>query len=146
MIGAMIARKKAISAFESLSRQDIEAFMEKWAEDAIFSCPGPTGPGFPAPVSALEGKPAITEWFQHFKVKWELSSFLVKNICIKRLCWLAFGTNTIAVEWDLKLKIKGEAEDTTTSGITIIEMKKGKAAEVRVYECLGDPIWQAMNH
>ena len=40
MIGAIIAKKKARSGFDALSRHDIDAFLAHWAEDGIFIYPG----------------------------------------------------------------------------------------------------------
>lgn len=145
MIGAMMAKKKVCRAFDALSRQDLDAFLANWSENATLVRPSPAGPGFPDPIPPIEGKEAIKEWYEGFIGKWELASFIIKNVCVKRTCPLAFGTNVVTVEWDLKLITKGEADESTTSGVTVIELKKGKATEVRVYECSGDPVYQALS-
>ena len=144
MIGAIIAKKKVQSAFDSLSRQDLDAFLTNWAEDATFIYPSPTGPSFPNSIPVIEGKEAIREWYKRFIEEWEVTSFTVKNICVQRLCTIVFGTNVVTAEWDLKVITKGGAKESNTSGVTVIALKKGKATEVRVYECAGDPIWRVI--
>ena len=142
MIGAIIAKKKARSAFESLSRHDLDAFLAGWAEDATLVHPSPTGPSFQTAMPDIEGKEAIREWYQKFIEEWPVTSFTVKNICVQSI--FAFGgTNVVAVEWGLKVITKG-GKESDTSGVTVITLKKGKATEVREYECERYPIWAAI--
>lgn len=140
MIGAIIAKKKIQSAFDALSLQDIDAFLSYWADNAVFSCPGPNGSGFSDQVSGIEGKEAIRQFFNEFVRQWEYATFMVKNICVKRLCPVAIGHNVLTVEWDLMLKAKEKATNINSSGVAVIEVNNGKATEVRMYESLGNPI------
>lgn len=140
MFGAIIARRKVRSAVDALSLQDIDAFLDYWADEAIFSWATPNGPGFSEQGIKMEGKEAIREWFQAFVGQWEYATFMVKNVCVKRLCPLAFGDNILMVEWDLLLKAREKPTDISSSGVAVIEVRGGKAGEVRVYECVGNPL------
>jgi len=144
MIGAILAKRKVSAAFDALSRQDIDAFLANFDEDATLSSPNPIGSIFPPPHPTLEGKESIREWCQKFIEQWEFAYFIIKNICVKRHCPFAFNSNVVTVEWDLKLINKGEAKENSTSGVTVVDLKWGKATEVRVYECVGDPVLQVV--
>ena len=141
MIGAILAKKNVRSAFDALSLQNLDAFLNYWADQAIFLCPGPSGPGFAEQVVRIEGKEAIRGWFEAFVGQWEYATFMVKNVSVKRMCPLAVGDNVIMVEWDLLLKSRDMAKDINTSGVAVIDVTNGKAIEVRVYECLGNPLF-----
>ena len=126
MIGAIVAKRKARSGFDALSRHDLDKFLADWADDATFIYPGDL------PVSGeIEGKEAIREWFRKFMDQFPLSSFTVRNICVQNI--FAFGgTNVLAVEWDVKLTNRDE-EEIENSGVTTISLKRGKAILVRDY-------------
>lgn len=144
MIGAMIAKKKIQSAVDSLSLKDLDTFIAKWAEDAIFIFPSPAGPGIPKSNYMIEGREAIKEWYQRFLAEWEITTFFIKNICVERLCPIAIYSNFVTVEWDLTIIGKGRKRGDDTSGVTTITIENGKASEVRVYECQDDPIWRIL--
>jgi len=145
MIGAIMAKRNVRSAFDALSLQNLDAFLNYWADHAIFLCPGPSGPAFPERVVRIEGKEAIRQWFEAFVRQWEYATFMVKNVGVKRLCPLAIGDNVVTVEWDLMLKSREKAKETNASGVAVIDVKNGKAIEVRVYECLGNPLFLSDN-
>ena len=126
MIGAIIAKKKARSGFDSLSRHDLDKFLADWADDAMFICPGNLS------VSGeINGKEAIREWFMKYIDQFPISSFNLKNVFVENIFALG-GTNTIAVEWDVKLNNR-DGEEFDNSGVTIISLKGGKAVLVRDY-------------
>ena len=126
MIGAIIAKRKARSGFDSLSQHDLDAFLAHWAEEATFVYPGNLS------VSGeMKGKEAIREWFQRFIDQFPLSSFTLKNICVQNIFALG-GTNVLAVEWDVKLNNR-DGEEFNNSGVTVISLKGRKAILVRDY-------------
>ena len=57
MIGAMIGKRRVRSAFASLNRRDLPAFLANWAEDATFIFPGDV----PGVSGKIEGKKAIED-------------------------------------------------------------------------------------
>lgn len=126
MIGATIAKKKVRSAFESITRHDLDAFLANWAEDATFIYPGSQ-----AISGEVKGKKAIEERYRKFVQQFPLTSFTVKNICVQNIFALG-GTNVLAVEWDIKLSNR-EGESFENSGVTMINLKKSKATLVRNY-------------
>ena len=126
MIGAIIAKSKARAGFDSLSGHNLEKFMVDWADDATFICPGNLS------ISGeIKGKEAIQEWFKKFIEQFPVSSFNLKNICVQNIFALG-GTNTLAVEWDVKLNNR-EGNEFENSGVTIISMKGRKAVLVQYY-------------
>jgi ketosteroid isomerase-like protein len=57
--------------------------------------------------------------------------FTVKNAFVRNIC--AFGaTNSAAVEWEIEYSNKN-GKEYKNFGVTVIEMKKGKAVAVREY-------------
>ncbi|OGO03122.1 MAG: hypothetical protein A2Y91_03815 [Chloroflexi bacterium RBG_13_54_8] len=98
MIGAIIAKKRARSAFDSLSRHDPDTFLANWANNATFVYPTNLRVG-----GVIKGKQAIKEWFRKFMEQFPVSNFAVKNICVQNIFALA-GTNVLAVEWGIRLK------------------------------------------
>jgi len=87
MIGAIIAKKKARSGFDSISRHELDTLLADWAEDASFVYPGSLS------VSGeMKGKQAIKEWFGKFIEQFPVSTFRVKNICVQNIFALG-GTN-----------------------------------------------------
>ena len=126
MIGAIIAKRKARSGFDSLSRHDLDTFLADWAENATFIYPGSLS------VSGeTKGKQAIKEWFRKFVEHFPVSSFTVKNICVQNIFALG-GTNVLAVEWDIKVNNR-DGDEFENSGVTVISLKGRKAVLVRDY-------------
>ncbi len=126
MIGAIIAKSKVSSAFDALNRRDLPAFLSGWAENAIFFYPGNIS------VSGkMEGKKAIEGWFRKYLDQFPTLIFTLKNVCVQNI--FAFGgTNVIAVEWDINLTNR-EGKDFQNSGVTIVNVKKGRVILVRDY-------------
>ena len=126
MIGAIIAKRKVRSAFESLNKRDLRKFMANWAEDCIFIYPGS------ASVSGKwEGKKAVEQWFQKMMDQFPKFKFTLKNILVQNIFALG-GTNVIAVEWALTLTNR-EERDFHNNGISVIHVKGGKAVLVVDY-------------
>jgi len=126
MIGALVAKLSAKSAYDSLNRRDISSFISSWAEDAIFIFPGEV------PISGKhQGKQNIEIIFQTFLAQFPRFNFSIKNILVKNIFDL-IGTNVIAVEWDIAGENKDGAE-FSNSGVSIIEIRGMKARQVQDY-------------
>jgi len=124
MIGAIIAKSKVRSAFAALNRRDLPGFFSGWAEDATFFYPGNISAS-----GKMEGKKVIEEWFRKYLDQFPKLNFTLKSVSVQNI--FAFGgTNTVAVEWDMNLTNR-EGKDFQYSGVTVINIKKGKVVLVR---------------
>lgn len=124
MIGAIIGKRIVLSKFADLNNRDVQAFTAGWREDATFS--------FPCDVSAggeIKGKKAINEWFQKYMEQFPKLSITVKKVYISNIFAMS-STNSFAIEWDESVTNR-EGKDFQYSGITIIQVEKGKATLVR---------------
>ena len=126
MIGAIIIKRKVRSAFASLNRRDISAFLADWAEDATFIYPSSVSAG-----GKIESKKAIEKWFRKFMEQFPKVNLTLKNVCVQNIFALR-GTNVIAVELDVS-GTNREGKDFQNSGVTIIDTKKGKGVLVQDY-------------
>lgn len=127
MIGAIIAKRKARSAIASLNQRDLRAFLANVAENAIYVVPGNTS------VSGkIKGKKAIEEWWGKFMEQFPKANFTVKNVFVQNIFALG-STNVVALEWDVALTNR-EGEDFEESGVTVINIKKGRNVLMSVYK------------
>ena len=127
MIGAIIAKKKARSGFDALNRRDLDAFLANWGEAATYIYPGNLS------VSGeFEGKEAIKEWCQKFMEQFPQVIFDIKNICVQKIFSIDFSTNVVTVEWDGSFT-NNDGKEFKNSGVTVINIKKGKVVLVRQY-------------
>jgi len=126
MIGAIIVKSKVRSAFAALNRRDLPAFLSGWAEDATFIYPGNIS------VSGkMQGKKTIQEWFGKYLEQFPTLKFTLRSVSVQNI--FAFGgTNVVAVEWDINLTNR-EGKDFQNSGVTTINVKKGRVVLVRDY-------------
>jgi len=126
MIGALVARKKVRSAFDSLNKRDLKAFMADWADDATFIHPGTL------PVSGeVKGKEAVRGWFEKFLERFPKVNFTLTSVCVQKIC-ACCGTNTVAAEWDIALTDQ-KGQEFHNKGLSIINIKKQKAVLLRNY-------------
>ncbi len=126
MIGAIIGKKMVRSQYDRLNRGDIETFMAGIADDATFIYPSNVSVG-----GEIKGKKAIDEWFHKLMEHYSKISITLKNVFVTDV--LALGsTNTFAVEWD-EISTNRDGEDFKFSGVTIIEVKRGKATRIQEY-------------
>ena len=126
MIGALIAKKMGSKGFEALNQGNLAEFMEKWAENSIFIYPGDLKVS-----GTFEGKKEIEKWFKHMIEQLPERAFTIQNVYVRDVC--AFGvTNGLAVEWEIEVKNK-EGKEYKNFGVTVIDIKKGKAVSVRDY-------------
>lgn len=130
MIGAMIGRRKARSAFEMMNRGDIDSMMADWADDATFDYPSITSVG-----GTLKGKKEIAEGFRMAFEEFPKRKFTVKNICFREafpLLSMLFGTFVIMVDWTVEETSK-EGKELKYEGLTVAHGKRGKFIHVRDY-------------
>jgi len=136
MIGAFIAKMKVRSAFEALNQRNFPAFSAAWRDDCVFIYPGDIE------VSGKhEGKVAIEKWFKNFLEQFPKIKFTVKNICVDNVLDFV-GTNVVAAHWDIDLTNR-DGKDFQNSGITVIEVKFGKALHVKDFLFDTGATWRA---
>ncbi len=126
MIGAIIGAKLVRSQYDRLNRGDIETFMAGIADDATFIYPDNVSVG-----GEIKGKRAIGQWFYRLMEHYSKISITLKNVLVTNV--LALGsTNIFAVEWD-EIATNRDGKDFKFSGVTIIDVKKGKATRIQEY-------------
>jgi len=126
MIGAIIGAKLVRSQYDRLNRGDIETFMSGIADDATFIYPSNVSVG-----GEIKGKKAIDEWFHKLMEHYSKISITLKNVFVANV--LALGsTNIFAVEWN-EIATNRDGKDFKFSGVTIIEVKRGKATRIQEY-------------
>jgi ketosteroid isomerase-like protein len=124
MIGALVARKALAGAFDALNRHDLPTFMSAWRDDGAFVYPGEI------PESGtFQGKEAVEGWFRRFFEQFPSITFAVEDICVRNIFDL-FGTNVVAVHWNLDLTNR-EGRVGHNSGVTVISIERGKVFLVR---------------
>ena len=126
MIGAIIGKKMVRSQYERLNQGDIETFMDGIGEDAIFIYPSNVSVG-----GEIKGKNAINEWFHKLMEHYSKINITLKNVFVTNVFALG-STNIFAVEWD-EIATNRDDKDFKISGVTIIEVKKGKATRIQEY-------------
>ena len=124
MIGALVAKKALVEAFDALNRHDLPKFMAAWREDGVFVYPGEI------PESGtFRGREAVEGWFRRFFEQFPTIAFDVRDICVRNLVDLV-GTNVVAVHWNLSL-VNREGRHGQNSGITLITLEHGKVTVVK---------------
>jgi len=119
VFGVTLVQRKVRSAFDSLNKRDVKAFLSNWAEDAVFVYPSAVSVG-----GKIEGKDAIEKWFQGLMEQFPKLKFTVKNVCVQNM--FAFsGANVVAAEWDIAITNR-HGKDLQNSGVTVITTRGGK--------------------
>ena len=126
MLGTIIGKNLVRSQYARLNRRDIQTFLAGIGEDATFMYPGNLS------VSGeIRGKKAIEEWFHKYMEHFPKINITPKNIFVTNVFALG-STNIFAVEWD-ENSTNRDGKDFKFSGVTVIEVKKGKATRIREY-------------
>ena len=120
MIGAIIAKKKVRSSFDSLNWRNLDAFLANWSEAATYVYPGNLSAS-----GEFKGKESIKEWYENFMEQFPQAIFDIKNICVEKLCPINLRTNSVIVEWD-GLFTNRDRQEFKNSGVTVFNIEKGK--------------------
>jgi ketosteroid isomerase-like protein len=134
MVGALIALRKARQQFWLRADGEVDAFLEGWADDAVFHFPGDPPHG-----GTLRGKEPIREWFRDFHQRFPNARFHLERAYVSRPLALT-ADNEVAVSWTATL-----APETGTAsehaGMVTLVIRGGKAVEVTEY--FFQPPWGA---
>jgi len=125
MIGALIAKRKAMAALEAMNRGDLENYLHGWADDGTFVFPG----NVEGASGTHIGKDAIGRWMQHFFEQFPSRSFNVKHIAVSNLFDLT-GNNVVAIHWELDLTNR-KGVKTHGTGVTLVTIRNGKATRAQ---------------
>jgi ketosteroid isomerase-like protein len=126
MIGAIIAKKKVMSAFDAINQKDISAFLTDWKNDSVFIYPGDVSAS-----GRFEGRIKIEKWFRNFFDHFSKIKFTVKSVTVKNI-FDFIGTNVVMVDWDIAVTTS-DGKEINNSGVTVINLKMGKAFLVQDY-------------
>ncbi len=126
MLGAIFLKLIVKRAIKAINRHELSAFMQSFAEEAVFIYPKEVKVG-----GIINGKSAITLWFKRWMQQFTKSHFTIKHLCLENP-WDIIGTNFITVEWKIKITNK-DSVSAELDGITTIQTKLGKAVVVRDY-------------
>ena len=126
MIGAIIGKRMVRSQYDRLNQGDIETFMDGIGENATFIYPSNVSVG-----GEIKGKKAINEWFYKLMEHYSKISITLKNVFVTNVLALS-STNIFAVEWD-EIATNRDGKDFEFSGVTVIDVEKGKATRIQEY-------------
>ncbi|MCP4577513.1 MAG: nuclear transport factor 2 family protein [Deltaproteobacteria bacterium] len=125
-IGAFMAKKMTVKAFDQLNQNDIEAFLENYGDDAVMIYPGDVSAS-----GETKGNEAVREWFTRMSESGLRNNFTLKNICVEDI--FAFGgTNVVAAHWENNV-INKHGEKVTYHGVSIIKVVDRKVVSVHDY-------------
>jgi ketosteroid isomerase-like protein len=124
MIGAILAKKAIVEAFQALDRHDLKAFMSGWRDDGSFTYPGEIWAS-----GTFEGKTAVEGWFSKFFEQFPKIHFDIQDVCVKNIFAMT-GNNFVAVHWNNHVTNK-EGRVGEYSGVTVIKVEGGKVSKVK---------------
>ena len=124
MIGAYLARRALLKAFDAMNRHDLQSFMSAWDEHGSFTYPGEI------PESGIfEGKVAVETWFRGFFAQFPEIQFDVQDVCLRNIMDFV-GNNVAAVHWNIRLKNR-EGRVGQNSGVTVLTINSGKVVSAK---------------
>jgi uncharacterized protein (TIGR02246 family) len=127
LIGALIAQRIAREQFAARNRGDLDAFLGRFADDAVLVFPGEPPHG-----GTFRGLGKIRSWLEKFRARHPAVHFEVIEVFVARP--LALGsTNEVAIRWRVWLSGGGGAPDN--EGVTVAHVRRGKAVLAHDYIC-----------
>ena len=124
MIGALIAKSKVTSSYDSLNNRDIKTFLAAWHDECVWYYPGAVS------VSGeFKGKKAIEEWFQNFLDHFQSIKLTPKSVCVNNIFDFV-GSNIVTVNFDEEL-IDNDGNKYQFEGVTVVTLKFGKATHAQ---------------
>ena len=124
MIGAYLAKRALLKAFNAMNRHDLSAFMSAWHDEGTFVYPGEIGES-----GVFEGKAAVESWFRHFFEQFPKIEFDVQDVCIRNILDV-LGNNVAAVHWNIRLTNR-DGRVGENSGVTVLTIRRGKVLRVK---------------
>ncbi len=122
MLGGLIAKKQVRKGFTFFSRQDLNAFVSVFADDAVVVYPT-TGP--------IKGKGAIREFYGHFFQTFPKVEAVAHEICLENSFDL-MGTNVISTHFEISTTNR-KGTTFRQEGMLLIKAKRGRLTSVRYF-------------
>jgi ketosteroid isomerase-like protein len=126
MIGAIILKTIMGSGTNVMNERDVDAVLKHWRDDAVMIYPGST-----IVSGRTEGKEALKDFFEKFMEQFPELEFSIDETYIKSMFALGLS-NTVASEFSVKYTNK-HGEHFENSGVTVIQVKNGKVAQIKDY-------------
>lgn len=99
MIGTLIAKHVARKQLAARARNNVDAFLAPFAEDAVFVFPGEPPVG-----GTFHGLTEIRAWFERYRELFPQPHFELVNVFVSRLFALG-NTNELAIQWRVRISI-----------------------------------------
>jgi ketosteroid isomerase-like protein len=126
MIGAILAKRAAAGAYDSMNRHHLPAVMVGLRDDAVSTYPGNT------PASGtFEGKSAIEAWFRRWFELFPEVRFEVQDICVGNI-FDVVGNNVVAAHWNIQITNR-EGYTGKNSGVSLITTERGKVTALKEF-------------
>ncbi len=122
MLGGLIAKRQVRKGFAFFSRQDLDAFLSIFAEDAVLTYPI---------KEPMKGKEAIREFFAHFFQTFPKVEAVAHEICLENSFDLV-GTNVIATHFEVSTTNR-KGTTFKQEAMLLIKVKRGRLTSVRYF-------------
>lgn len=126
MIGAILIKRAVREGYAAVSRQDLDAVVELFHEDAVFEFPGET-----IKSGRFEGRAAIREWFASWFEMMPVTRFTLRHISVEDIFAIT-DSNVVHVEWDLE-EADRDGNRYHLTGVTAFAIEGGKARHAKDY-------------
>ena len=126
MIGAMLIKRAVREGYAAVSRQDLDAVVELFHEDAVFEFPGET-----IKSGRFEGREAIREWFANWFERMPVTRFTIRHISVENIFALS-DSNVVHVEWDVE-EVDREGHRYWLTGVGAFVIEHGQVRSVKDY-------------
>ena len=115
MLGALIAKSKVRTGFDSMARGDLETFLTVFSEDAVVIYPT---------KGTMKGKEAIRGFYRHFIQTFPKVDPVVLNVGVENIFDLV-GTNVISTHFEISTTNR-KGITFKQEGMQLIKIKRGK--------------------
>ena len=127
MIAVLIAKRKALKAFDAINKRDIETMLKDWSEDSFLVYPG----DIEGISGTYEGLNAIRYFYKRDFEQFPVLKITPQQVAATKLFDL-IGNNTMTIEWTAEATNR-EGYEIQNQGITVMKIQGGKAVHVRQY-------------
>jgi hypothetical protein len=124
MIGAILAKRGVIEAYDAMNRRDLPTIMADWEDDAVFTYPGDV-----IASGTFEGRGIIEAWFRRYFEQFPEVRFDVHDVCVRDIFDIV-GNNVIIGHWNVQVANRG-GQTGGWSGVSIFTLQRGKVLALK---------------